>query len=395
MKILNKPSRPQSRASYFRNRRNNETQEKYVARRHLKTTIRPHDSVLFVIGFMEIIDHDLYVYAKEISYVNVKKKKKAKTDNSQPLLTLSNPTRSENKDLTDDLAENKFVKSTDIEDTDGKPRSINNSEDSDNSNEEKTEKLTNNVKKSRKTTTRNQKINTGSSDLWIPSINCTSASCQNQNKFDSNNIQIGNFNAINQTFGLADTTADFFVQIEVDGILGLGFDALNTIVLQHLLWGVDESKFTGKINYTPVIRPKSKSIPDGFWVVNLRDAKVGGKSLKISRDAIIDTGTTLILAPVEYADAIHKKIPGSKFDESNGIYTIPCNTTAVVSLNFNGVDYDISHRDLVTSPLSDTLCTSGIAPAQFDFWIVGQTFLKCVYSAFDVGNKKVGFALSK
>ncbi|KAF0428764.1 hypothetical protein F8M41_005811 [Gigaspora margarita] len=42
---------------------------------HLKTTIRPHDSILFVIGFMEIIGHDLYVYAKEISYVNVKKKK--------------------------------------------------------------------------------------------------------------------------------------------------------------------------------------------------------------------------------------------------------------------------------------------------------------------------------
>ncbi|CAG8683707.1 8_t:CDS:1, partial [Gigaspora rosea] len=55
--------------------------------------------------------------------------------------TSNKRSRSENKDLTDNLAENKFVKSTDIEDTDGKPRSINNFEDSDNSNEEKTEKL--------------------------------------------------------------------------------------------------------------------------------------------------------------------------------------------------------------------------------------------------------------
>ncbi|CAG8634438.1 41675_t:CDS:2 [Gigaspora margarita] len=306
----------------------------------------------------------------------------------------------------------------------------------------------------------NQELNvifdTGSSDLWIPNINCTSASCQNHNKFNSSNsttfksegkkwkiqygtgsasgvtgidnIQIGTFTANKQTFGLADITADFFVQFEADGILGLGFDALNTIdngaptlisalIKQNkinpifsfhfshftdfddqatfTLGGVDESKFTGKINYTPVIRPKSKSIPNGFWVINLGDAKVNGKSLKISRDAIIDTGTTLMLVPENDAAAIHKKIPKSKFDKVNGVYIIPCNTTAVISLKFGGVNYDISHRDLLGSPFTDTLCISGIVPDQSDFWIVGQTFLKNVYSAFDVGNKKVGFALSK
>ncbi|CAG8789294.1 4848_t:CDS:2, partial [Racocetra persica] len=33
---------------------------------HLKTTIRPYESEIFIIGLMEIIDHNLYVYTKEI-----------------------------------------------------------------------------------------------------------------------------------------------------------------------------------------------------------------------------------------------------------------------------------------------------------------------------------------
>ncbi|CAG8580234.1 7149_t:CDS:1, partial [Cetraspora pellucida] len=66
--------------------------------------------------------------------------------------------RSKNKDLANNLPENKFIKSTNIEDTDNKPESINNSNNSNNSNEEESEKLTNNVKKSQKTTTHNQKI---------------------------------------------------------------------------------------------------------------------------------------------------------------------------------------------------------------------------------------------
>lgn len=278
----------------------------------------------------------------------------------------------------------------------------------------------------------NQELNvildTGSSDLWIPNINCTSASCQNHNKFNSSNsttfkpegkpwsieygtgfssgftgiddIQIGKFTANKQTFGLADIIADFFVPLEADGILGLGFDALNTIddgaptlistlIKQNkidpifsfhfshftdfddqatfTLGGVDERKFTRKINYMPVIHPKSKSIPNGFWVINLGDAKVSGESLKFSRDAIIDTGTTFIIVPENDAVAIHKKITKSKFEKAIGFYTIPCNTTAVVSLKFGGVDYDISHRDLLGSPFNDTLCISGIAPDKLDY----------------------------
>ncbi|CAG8760505.1 33404_t:CDS:2, partial [Racocetra persica] len=100
-------------------------------------------------------------------------------------------------------------------------------------------------------------LDTGSSDLWIPNKDCTSISCQNHNKFDPSksktfikegnpwsiqydsgfasgitgidNIKIGCFTADKQIFGLANDVPDVIEFLEFDGILGLGFDSLNTI----------------------------------------------------------------------------------------------------------------------------------------------------------------------
>ncbi|CAG8495295.1 4812_t:CDS:1 [Dentiscutata erythropus] len=298
-------------------------------------------------------------------------------------------------------------------------------------------------------------LDTGSSNLWIPNKNCTSASCQNHNSFESSksptfksegnpwsilygsgsasgvtgkdNIKIGQVTAEDQIFGLADLVSDVFLPLESDGNCGMAFDSLNTmdsgaptlvstLINQNkinplfsfhcshyldfddqgtlTLGGVDESKFTGEITYSPVI-PGT-----GFWSIPLIDALVNGEpTLNLARPAIIDTGTTLLMIPPDDAAAIHKQIPGSEYDSQDSIYIIPCNTTAVVSLNFGGVEYNIPPRDLIFSPISGTQCVSSIIPAYIleplPIWLCGQTFLKNVYSVFDVGNKQVGFAHSK
>ncbi|CAG8587070.1 41324_t:CDS:1 [Gigaspora margarita] len=298
-------------------------------------------------------------------------------------------------------------------------------------------------------------LDTGSSNLWVPNKNCTSASCQNHNRFDSNksptfksegnqwsilygigsasgvtgidDIKIGKFTANSQIFGLADAVSDDNIPFQPDGILGMGFDNLNTMDngaptlistlikqkkmnplfsfhFQHYydyddqgtltLGGVDESKFDGKITYNPVISEI------GFWLIVL-DAALVNKTPTLSaiRPAIIDTGTTLLIIPSNDAEELHKQIPDSEFDSQDNVYIIPCDTTAVVSLIFGGVEYKIPPRDLTFAPISGTQCVSAIIPGDLLYplpiWLVGQTFLKNVYSVFDMGNKQVGFAQNK
>ena len=125
--------------------------------------------------------------------------------------------------------------------------------------------------------------------------------------------------------------------------------------------GLDESKFDPDTLVTfPDINTR------GYWEANFT-ASICGEDLGLgNRSAILDTGTTLILAPAADAEAIHAEIPGAKIDEESGYYVVPCNTTTVVSLAFGGRDFDIDPIDLLAFPVDtndlDGDCVSGILP---------------------------------
>jgi len=126
--------------------------------------------------------------------------------------------------------------------------------------------------------------------------------------------------------------------------------------------GLDKSKYD-----TSTLATFKNVNRDGFWEGNFT-VSVNGKSLGLNgRTAILDTGTTLIIAPAADAKAIHAKIPGSKTD-SQGDYIIPCTNTAVVSFSFGGRAFDINPLDLLFVPVDDKNlkgdCYSGIAAGQ-------------------------------
>jgi hypothetical protein len=110
--------------------------------------------------------------------------------------------------------------------------------------------------------------------------------------------------------------------------------------------GLDQSKFDPN---TLVTFPNVNK--DGFWEGEFT-VSVDGQDLGTqSRTAILDTGTTLIIAPAADAKAIHSKIPGAKTD-AEGHFIIPCTTTAVVSLTFGGKSFDINPADLLFAPVN-------------------------------------------
>jgi len=74
---------------------------------------------------------------------------------------------------------------------------------------------------------------------------------------------------------------------------------------------------------------------NGFWEASMT-VSVGGTDIGLGpRSAILDTGTTLIVAPEADATAVHVAIPGAKSDGKGG-FVIPCTTSTQVALTFGG-----------------------------------------------------------
>jgi hypothetical protein len=167
-------------------------------------------------------------------------------------------------------------------------------------------------------------------------------------------VTVGGLSVTGQAVELAEEVSSQFVQDTAsDGLLGLAFSSINTVLPQQqttffdtaiseglldanvftadLQAGgpgsydfgfIDDSKYTGSITYTAVDNSQ------GFWEFTGTGYAVGSGSFKSSSiDAIADTGTSLLLVDDSVVSAYYKKVSGSGYDSSQGGYTFPCSTT--------------------------------------------------------------------
>lgn len=292
-------------------------------------------------------------------------------------------------------------------------------------------------------------VDTGSFYTWVYSQNCTSAECSAHNRFnvaDSTSAQVTNdqfsiaytsgnvagtvaidtmsFSGFTspQHFGLANDIDSSFSNFPIDGIMGLPpmdkspdtFPGIiSTLYKQSLIstrvfginlgrgadsqdqgsftiGGLDDSKYTGNISYTPALNNSQ------FWELPVANTFIDGSKVDFggSRTALIDTGTTLLIMSPADALKVHSFMAGSQTDGSN--FVIPCNTTISLSFEFSGRQWPVSPSDYVGASYNEEsgLCISNIQGIQFDNnrWIFGDVFLKNVYSVYDMESLQVGFA---
>jgi len=137
----------------------------------------------------------------------------------------------------------------------------------------------------------------------------------------------------------------------------------------------------------------------GFWEGAMPSVTVNGQDTGLQgRTAILDTGTTLIIAPAQDAATVHQAITGAKSDGQGG-FTVPCTTTDSVALTFGGTSFAIDSRDLAQSPVNPQDptgdCVSGISSGTVggaNEWLVGDVFLKNAYFSTDVGKNQISLA---
>lgn len=171
------------------------------------------------------------------------------------------------------------------------------------------------------------------------------------------------------------------------------------------LGGTNSSLYQGSIEYLSLAGSPS------YWLLNVNSLSVQGKTVSVGSSSLaaIDTGTTLIAAPSAVTTDIWAAVPGSiaLTGEYAGLYAFPCSTSVTVTISFGGSAWTIDPADMnigsVSSSVSGTtseMCAGGIfdigtsigSGSDVPTWVVGDTFLKNVYSVFRADPAAVGFA---
>ena len=286
-------------------------------------------------------------------------------------------------------------------------------------------------------------MDTGASATWVMATSCESPACLVHNTYGPSksktyNATSGTFDiaygtgqvsggvasdtvsfaglTLSLTFGVANSTSNDFLNFPFDGIMGLARDpgsyptvlhAISTAkVLKYNVFGVnldrdsdglhngeinfgapDTSKYSGSLGYTAL------SSSGGDWVIAADGVGVNGKSAGITgRSAYIDTGTSYIFIPPADASALHGLISGSQLSSDGKTWYVPCTTTSAVQFTFSGVSYSVPSEDWVGGKSGGSLCTSNIFPGTpvGDNWLLGDTFIKNVYTVFDSDQSRIG-----
>ncbi|XP_017375365.1 pepsin A isoform X2 [Cebus imitator] len=239
-------------------------------------------------------------------------------------------------------------------------------------------------------------FDTGSSNLWVPSVYCSSPACTNHNRFNPqesstyqatsqtvsiaygtgsmtgilgyDTVQVGGIADTNQIFGLSETEPGSFLYYSpFDGILGLAYPSISSsgatpvfdniwnqgLVSQDLFavylsandqsgsvvmfGGIDSSYYTGSLNWVPLSA-------EGYWQITVDSITMNGEAIACAEgcQAIVDTGTSLLSGPTSPIANIQSYIGAT--ENSNGEMVVSC--SAISSLpdivfTINGIQYPV------------------------------------------------------
>jgi saccharopepsin len=296
-------------------------------------------------------------------------------------------------------------------------------------------------------------LDTGSSNLWVPSSQCTSIACFLHAKYEASESSTYKENGTSFSIQYGSGSMEGFVSVDTltigdisipkqlfaeatkepglafafgkfDGILGLAYD---TIAVNHIpppfynmvdqglvdepvfsfrlgpsesdggeviFGGVDHTAYSGKLTYVPLRRK-------AYWEVELEKVVFGDDEAQLENTgAAIDTGTSLIALPSDMAEMINAQIGATK--SWNGQYTVDCAKVPdmpELTFYFGGKPFPIKGTDYILD-VSGT-CISAFTgldipmPNGGSLWIIGDVFLRKYYTVYDLGQDAVGFALAK
>ncbi|KAA6411733.1 MAG: vacuolar protease A [Lasallia pustulata] len=298
-------------------------------------------------------------------------------------------------------------------------------------------------------------LDTGSSNLWVPSSGCGSIACYLHTKYDSSVsstykkngsefeirygsgslsgfvsqdvVQVGDIKIKHQDFAEATSEPGLaFAFGRFDGIMGLGYDTIsvNKVVppfynmldqglldepvfsfylgdtangdgdeSEAMFGGINRDHFTGKLTKIPLRRK-------AYWEVDLDAITFGDATAELDNTGVIlDTGTSLIALPSTLAELLNKELGAKR--SYNGQYTVECakrDSLPDMSFTLTGYNFTITPYDYILEVQGS--CISAFMGLDFPepvgpLAILGDAFLRKWYSVYDLGTNSVGLAPAK
>jgi len=303
-------------------------------------------------------------------------------------------------------------------------------------------------------------FDTASANLWVPSSKCpdTNVACRSHRRYRSelsktyvkdgrdfalvyssgklkgflskDTVTIAGMEVKGQTFGEAMEQPGWaWVTAKYDGIMGMGKPSLahkavkpvfNNMMDQGLVsdplfafWisknrtsqvggllslGETNPKFyTGDITWNDVTTPD-------YWQIKVEGLTMDGRQGTIGCDrgceAIVDTGTSLIVGPVNDVYRLNTLI-GAKL-MWGGMWFVDCATAdslPTLSFTIQGKDFPLTSKEYIV-PVKTSggiKCLSAFTPLDIPskvgkLWVLGDVFHSVYYTVYHFGNNQVGFA---
>lgn len=279
---------------------------------------------------------------------------------------------------------------------------------------------------------------TGSSNLWVYSSKCYNLVCLYHSKYDASKSSTYKANGekfaitygsgsidgtvsqdvtslgdANASMGFGEITSASglaFYASQMSGILGLAYD---TISVDHLPTFVDQSNEKDKsFAFTLHSNPEASYltmpgydtelvgdnkfqfhnvVENRYYSLALTGLRQGSTHIPSDNfKAVIDSGTSVLVGPNTLVKPLINGITVN--EDCSGLDKLPD-----IAFYIDNIEYSLTPNDYVLQVTqgSDTQCVLAVMgqdfPAGFNYFILGDTFMRKYYSFFDKNNNRVGF----